>query len=521
MSGTGKLCPCASGKLYEQCCGRGQVLYSLDQARWRRAGRNLRRNLGEFADKPFFAWDVARAQDLYLGCLDEHLVDRDDDFTMERCFEWFIFDYELSSGRTIIETFLEEQLPSLSYWEAVLLKEWARTRISLYEVTEILPGKGVVLKELLKHRKITVRDINAADEVKVGNIILIRVLKVGREYEFSTSGLALRDGCKEPVLKWLRRNRQEYVKQKGRKTETRSWATYLKEKAHIVNARVMELGFSDARTGEKPAGKDMLAARSILPITGWQSIMQSINHSASFRVVRELRDKSGAFRQAVAAILGEPRRRAEVKVREKDDENGMTSGSREAGLRSVHGLMVLTPQFIIINASNPELVFKCREFVLSCFKAEIKENDERDRDRDRDRIRNSKGEKESYSWPEPGYAAVAGSVRDGLESLGYNPKQQKGALKLWFDYCSKERPSIRKAEVWTAVVIYTFTRLEMEDKVKQNDLAGRYGVSSATISSRFRLFCRSLNLVTYDHRYATRKPLPAGVRKNRPLWKKL
>jgi len=503
MSGTGKLCPCASGKLYEQCCGRDRVLYSLDQARWRRAGRNLRRSLGEFADQPFFAWDAARAQDLYLGCLDEHLVDHDDDFTMERCFEWFIFDYELSSGRTIIETFLEERLPGLSYWEALLLKEWVRTRISLYEVTEIVPGKGVILKELLKPGKITVRDANAADEVKVGNIILIRVLKVGQEYEFSTSGLALREGCKEPVLQWLRRNRQEYIRQKGKKAETRSWAAYLKEKAHIVNARVMELGVSEPHKEKNGTGKDMLAARSILPVTSWQPIMRSINHSASFRMVRELRDKSGAFKQAVAAILGEPRRRPEVK---EQVMAGLNSGNGEAGLRPVQGLLVLTPRFIIINAANPEQAFKCREYVLSCFKTEIKEDDERDRDR--------------YSWPEPGYAVVAGSVRDGLESLGYNPKQQKGALKLWFDYCSKERPSIRKAEVWTATVIYTFTRLEMTDKVKQEDLAGRYGVSSSTISSRFRLFCRSLDLVTYDRRYATRKPPPAGVRKDWPLWTK-
>jgi hypothetical protein len=501
MSGTGKLCPCASGKLYEQCCGKERVLYSLDQARWRRASRNLRRSLGEFADQPFFAWDAAKAQDLYLGSLDEYLVDHDDDFTMERCFEWFVFDYELSNGQTIIETFLEERLASLGYWEGVLLKEWVRTRISLYEVIEIIPGRGVVLKELLKPGKITVRDLNAVNEVKVGNIVLIRVLKVGQEYEFSTSGLALPEFCKEPVLKWLRRSRQEYIRQKGRKAATRSWAAYLKEKAHIINARAMELGVAETPEEKIGTGKNMLVARSILPVTSWQPIMQKIDHAASFRVVRVLRDKSGAFKQAVAAILGAPPRRPEVEAGVRDV---MNKGGGEAGLRPVQGLLVLTPRFVIINASNPELVFKCRELVLGCFKSEIKEdNDERDRD--------------WYSWPEPGYAVVAGSVRDGLESLGYNPKQQKGALKLWFDYCSKERPSIRKAEVWTATVIYTFTRLEMADKLKQEDLAGRYGVSSSTISSRFRLFCRSLNLVTYDCRYATKEPSPSGVRRCRPL----
>jgi hypothetical protein len=111
-----------------------------------------------------------------------------------------------------------------------------------------------------------------------------------------------------------------------------------------------------------------------------------------------------------------------------------------------------------------------------------------------------------YSWPEPGYAAVADRVQDGLKALGYGPKQQKGALKLWYDFCLKEQPSIRKTAVWAATVIYAFGRLENEKVVKQQDLAGQYGVASSTISSRFRLLCQSLQLVAYDKRYTSKKP---------------
>jgi hypothetical protein len=118
-----------------------------------------------------------------------------------------------------------------------------------------------------------------------------------------------------------------------------------------------------------------------------------------------------------------------------------------------------------------------------------------------------------YSWPEPGYAAVADRVQDGLRALGYGPKQQKGALKLWYDFCSKEQPSIRKTAVWAATVIYAFGRLENEKMVKQQDLAGQYGVASSTISSRFKLICQSLQLVAYDKRYTSKKPPLHGCRK--------
>ncbi|MCL6559697.1 MAG: SEC-C domain-containing protein, partial [Firmicutes bacterium] len=39
MPGTKKSCPCGSGKPFDRCCGDGNVFYSLDQVRWRRAGQ--------------------------------------------------------------------------------------------------------------------------------------------------------------------------------------------------------------------------------------------------------------------------------------------------------------------------------------------------------------------------------------------------------------------------------------------------------------------------------------------------
>lgn len=532
MPGTKKSCPCGSGKPFERCCGDRKVFYSLDQARWRRAGQDLRRSLGEFADQPSFAWDAARAQDLYLGCLDQQLVDRDDDFTMERCFEWFIFDYKLSSGRTVIETFREEHPRTSGEHETTLVKEWARSRISLYEVTGVVPGEGLTIKDLLGRREIRVHDVNAAAEIEAGSVLLMRVLKVGEEYEFSTSGLALPGQCKEPLLKRLHRDRQDYFR--DRKTEVRGWGIYLKERAHRINAWVMEFGVSTARSGKESSGRDGIESRAILAVGNWQEVLKSLKEADSFRLIGELKDRSGAFRQATAALLGEPRGQngpEEVKAQAKDIKGGNTD-TRETRLRPVLGHLILTPRFIIITAGSPGLLSECKKLLMGLFKEIIVESpvkkqilqagsDGTAAALSDGQHKNHGGEGENYSWPEPGYATVAGCVRDGLEALGYNPKQQKGALKLWFDYCSKERPSIRKTAVWAATVIYAFTRLEMETGLKQQDLAGQYGIASSTISARFRLLCQSLELVAYDRRYSTKKPPQAGMWENHPLLTRL
>jgi hypothetical protein len=486
MPGTEKLCPCGSGKPYLLCCSR--KVFALDQVRWRHAGQELRRRLGDFADQPSFAWEAAQAQDLYLGCMDQQLVSRYDDFTMERCFEWFIFDYKLSSGKTIIETFRQENLHELGEKGSALASAWANSPISLYEVTMTLPGEGLLLKELLGRGVIRVHDVNAATEIEPGSILLMRVLKVGDEYEFSTSGLALPGDCKETLLKHLRQDRQEYYDKLNMKV--RGWRSYLKERAHKINAYVLKLGVSCSQQTQGDPGKKDMERMAIFAVENWQDALEKLNHSGDFILFLERYDSSGGFRQAVAAILGR------------------TSGSKP--LRAVVGHLILTPRFIILNAATAKLMQEARRVLTALFKENIAENPGYCREQPAEGMTAPLA---FYSWPEPGYAAVANRVQDGLNALGYGPKQQRGALKLWYDFCSKEQPSIRKTAVWAATVIYAFGRLENEKVVRQQDLAWQYGVSSSTISARFRLLCQSLQLVAYDKRYTSKRPPLNGCRK--------
>ena len=104
MPRTVKLCPCGSGKSFETCCRDRKVVFSLEQARWRRAGQSCGAAL-DCTLTSLHLPGIRPGPDLYLGCLDQQLVDREDDFTIERCFEWFIFDYKLCGGKTVVETF--------------------------------------------------------------------------------------------------------------------------------------------------------------------------------------------------------------------------------------------------------------------------------------------------------------------------------------------------------------------------------------------------------------------------------
>lgn len=367
MPGTEKSCPCGSGKPYERCCGRGKVFYSLDQVRWRRAGQDLRCSLGQFADQPTLAWDATRAQDLYLGCLDESLADREDDFIMERCFEWFIFDYKLTSGRTVIETFRKEQPASTDERQALLLREWARSRISLYEVTAVLQDEGITIKNILDPGEVKIGDVNAAGEIEVGSILLIRLLKVGNEYEFSTSGLALPARFKEPLLKKLQQDREQYFKEG--KINVRGWGTYLKERAHVINAWVMSLDGPEPGSRRVSPEKKGTERRTVLPITNWPEALDVIKKEGCFSLIGELKDAEGIFRQATAAILGKnhhSKERGEAGAW-PDAIKSEPAGSGKAVLRPVIGNLILTPRFVIVSAGSTDLLSECKSILRNLF----------------------------------------------------------------------------------------------------------------------------------------------------------
>ena len=500
MPGSEELCPCGSGMPYDVCCGADAV-FSLEQAKWRRAGLDLRRALGEFADRSDFAWDAARAQEIYMSALEKYSIKGDDDFTMERCFEWFIFDYKLSSGLTVMETFWEEKWMELNSYEAVLVKEWSRSPISLYEVTATLPEKGLLsVKDLLMRRKFVVRDAHAASNIEPGSLLFIRVLRVGSEYEFSTTGLALPGDLKEHVLNMICRDRQEYA----RSTGSRSWAQYLRERSSLLNAWIMEAGLLPKKDEEVRDAGEILKCIDVIPLKDGEALINEIDSFPFFIKTGELLDKNGLPFQVSAAVLGD----CWVCTSPGGVEKAL-GRTGICGIRAVLGRVLVSQKFAVVTAANPRLLEKCKEI--------LSEAVEYTKGGDGTGAQESlHQEKDDFVWPEPGYAVVAGRVRDGLEALGYSRKQQKSAIKLWYDYCSMMMPIIRKTAVWTATVIYAFAQVEVDKKLNQQDLAWRYGVSSSAISSNYRQICRILGLVPYDRRYSTKR-LQVGLSLPFPL----
>ncbi|MFZ5647935.1 MAG: antitoxin Xre/MbcA/ParS toxin-binding domain-containing protein [Bacillota bacterium] len=461
------------------CEDKGPVLarvVSLDQYRWRKAGQLLRRKLGEFAADPMFSREVDRAQQMYLVGLDSDFLDENEDIIMERCFEWFIFDYLTDGGLTPIEIFAAQK--SVSDMEKKLLDQWAGSRLSLFEVCGINPGKGMEIVDLFYNRKITVNNYNVNGMLEKGTIVYMRVLKVGDEYEFSTGGLGLPPACCGSLMEKIGKDIGRYTSKKGKGLFTLD--NYLKERSHRINSWVVDFAFRAYFLDE-----DMDRAQQ-------QSDISALSGKVSPGIAQQITDAflddyyERWINQPVQALGGKTPRescktvhgRAKVeellRELEKVEKNRMRRGEPHYDVNKVRSRLGL------VRGESAGRSDSCKT-----------------------RPHGKKARWDDYSWTKKSHADVALLVREYLKSNGYTPDQTGGAIKLWFDYCERENPNVRKGELWAAAVVYALARLEFNGGIQQQMLAGEFGVNPSGLSEKYRSLCKSLDLVVFDRRYTS------------------
>ncbi|RJQ25165.1 MAG: hypothetical protein C4589_11620 [Peptococcaceae bacterium] len=495
--------------------------------------------------------------------------DFDDDFSIERYYEWFIFDFKLSSGQTVLESFQQEYYSTLSDYEKTLLMEWGKAYISLYEVKSILPGRGVMVSDLLTGKKVKLNVADPETDVAPGNMLFLRVLKIGDEYEFSAGGLVLPAECKASLLRRLRESFRSFQLEKGSSSSTIEY--YLKEKFLKINAWVMELADDSGLGQDALSGKHkQLGNWVIIQIKDWQAVLKIIKKSNSFLFIKEVSSRSGELSIGMAAWLSRNFKKGKSALLE---DRSPFLKCQSTCLRQVLGHLILTQRVLILGSRSIKRLREGKRMLIailgdlierrpkhfrniqgnvieailtasttfsmnppharqlflstkgkgtqkvSCrrvrwqkaIKAILKASEkleETKRNRSGANRKQISGEVGDFTWPQPEYARVAGQVLAKMREWNYSPEQQEKSLKLWYDYCSQKQPSFRKEGTWIAAIIYAIACLEMDGAVRQCDLAKEFEVAASAISANFRQLCRTLKLVVFDQRYSTLKLPP-------------
>jgi hypothetical protein len=192
-------CPCGSGKKYKKCCLAETFIQSGKEESVR---RRLVDELLNFYNKHYrdtieeahvMFWDDFVPQ--------EHLEGHALDIAYQNFFEWLTFDFIIDpdENKTLIDLYMEQNKKLTQDLHRVLIK-MKNSCISLYEVQEVFPEKGLLLKDLLMGGEYDVKEKSATRSLKRWDIFATRLLMIDGQYIMSGSVFPYSIRMKQKIL---------------------------------------------------------------------------------------------------------------------------------------------------------------------------------------------------------------------------------------------------------------------------------------------------------------------------------
>jgi hypothetical protein len=213
-------CYCGSGKKYKQCHLREDQQKERELREEAEAARFLRLDLPSYARGERFKEAFDEALPLYWN----DLYDADNkgemsQFEALRFLDWFVFDYALDDGRRILDIYEEEEGSDLSPSQRSLLQSWMDAApASAYELVGY-DGQVLHLREYVTQEKVDAFEASGRGSVKIGELILTRLVPVSGRLEFSTVAAYLPADEIEDLGEKMEAARQEDAKQYPEATE--------------------------------------------------------------------------------------------------------------------------------------------------------------------------------------------------------------------------------------------------------------------------------------------------------------
>ena len=118
--------------------------------------------------------------------------------------EWFLYDFALANGKTILADFVAENPLRFSAAEMILYRNLLETNAyGLYEVVSVDIKKGLMLKNSQTGKEMYVYEQKLTLQVKPGDIFFGRVGRVNNHYELIGADTFLLNGLSKAVRKSL------------------------------------------------------------------------------------------------------------------------------------------------------------------------------------------------------------------------------------------------------------------------------------------------------------------------------
>ena len=180
-------CYCGSGKKYKQCHLRIDLAKEREQREQGEAARYLRLELPRFSRDERFVSEFDKALPLYWNNYYEaENAGEMSEFEALRFLDWFVFDHRMEDGSRILDIYEEEFADSLTPLQLSLLKSWQEAGpAGAYELLSY-DGQILELRDVFSDETFTTFEASGRGNVRIGEVILSRLVPVFDQIEFST-----------------------------------------------------------------------------------------------------------------------------------------------------------------------------------------------------------------------------------------------------------------------------------------------------------------------------------------------
>jgi len=231
--GRNEPCPCDSGKKFKKCCGTTSYAEIKPESSIKK--RQVEDILAYLRRHHMDA--VEEAGDVFWDEFDpdEHLSGGIHDMAVTNFFEWAVHDaradYDNDDSKTLLELYIEDNARRLDADELAVLNKMRDSCLSLYEVEEVYPEEGLLLRDLLLGGEFDVREQIATRYLNKWDIFAARVLQFDGDYILSGSIYAYHRSLKERLVKAFKDDYKFFKRENPGAT----MRDYLKEDGDMFN----------------------------------------------------------------------------------------------------------------------------------------------------------------------------------------------------------------------------------------------------------------------------------------------
>lgn len=145
--------------------------------------------------------------------------------------DWLVYDYtskQVPEG--LVMACVKNHSSIFEEEERSLLKDWAKSHLTLIEVVDIVPEKGFHAKDLFLEETFFVQDENLSREGTEFDCSMIRCLPFGDSWILSGHGLKVDRRHVPALIAWA----------KSRKKKKQTWQEFLKANGHVLRLKMIE-----------------------------------------------------------------------------------------------------------------------------------------------------------------------------------------------------------------------------------------------------------------------------------------